>query len=266
MDALVKVILTSVHPGGWGTGEDASTLQERNGTKLEIRTDAAHHAEITQLLTALRRLADVAVVIEGELFEVDREFYKKEIEPQLGDGPASAAKRYATPVAEGVAKQLRAKAIRLNANKVTIPNGQESKFLSLRKAFIYTAKPKGAGRKLDEVFDTGLYGVSFRARVIVSADRRRVRVNLTQDVTDLVEIKQEAVVDPETGNEARIDVPQLQNSSTSEAVQVDDGQSILLRVRSRADSVKGKERVQVLLVTPRIYIEEEERAKRKNGA
>jgi hypothetical protein len=265
LDALAKVILTAVHPDRWGTGDNARTLQEHNGTKLEIRTDAAHHAEIKALLTALRRLADCAVVLEGELYEVDRDFYKKEIEPRLGDGASGPGKRFATPVEEDVAKRLRAKAVRLNANKVTIPNGGDAKFLSSRKAFTYVARLKGGDRKLDEVLGTGFYGVSFHARVVVSADRQSVRLHLTQHVTDLIDIKKENAVDPETGQEGRIEVPQLLETSTSGAVQVGDGLSVLLPVPSRSESVKGKGHVRLLLVTPLIYMEEEERAKAKNG-
>jgi hypothetical protein len=266
MDALVKVILTAVHPERWGSGKNASTLQEHNGTKLEIRTDAAHHAEIQALLMALRRLADCAVVLEGELYEVDRDFYKKEIEPRLGDGASGSSKRFATPIEDDVAKRLRAKAVRLNTNKVTIPNGSDSKFLSSRRAFTYVARLKGGERKLDEVLGTGFYGVSFQARVVVSADRRSVRLNLTQHVTDLIDIKKENAVDPETGQEGRIEVPQLLDTSIAGTIHVGDGISLLVPVQSRPESVKGKERVQVLLVTPLIYIEEEERAKQKNGS
>jgi hypothetical protein len=264
MDALAKVILTAVHPERWGSGENASSLQEHNGTKLEIRTDAAHHAEIKALLTALRRLADCAVVLEGELYEVDRDFYKKEIEPRL-EGAASS-KRFATPIEDDVAKRLRAKAVRLNTNKVTIPNGSESKLLSSRKAFTYVAKLKGGNRKLDEILGTGFYGVSFQARVVVSADRQSVRLNLTQHVTDLIDIKKETAVDPETGQEGRIEVPHLLHTSVSGAIQVGDGISVLLPIQSRPQAVKGKEYVRLLLVTPVIYIEEEERAKAANGS
>jgi hypothetical protein len=266
MEALVKVILTAVHPERWGRDENASSLQEHNGTKLEIRTDAAHHAEIKALLTALRRLADCAVVLEGELFEVDRDFYKKEIEPRLGDGASSPGKRFATPIEDDVAKRLRAKAVRVNTNKVTIPNGSESKFLSSRKAFTYAAKLKGAARRPDESLGTGLYGVSFQARVVVSADRQSVRLNLTQHVTDLIDIKKETAVDPETGQEGRIEVPQLLHTSISGAIQVGDGISVLLPIQSRPQAAKGKEHVRLLLVTPVIYIEEEERAKAANGS
>jgi hypothetical protein len=266
LDALAKVILTAVHPERWGSGENARTLQEHNGTKLEIRTDATHHAEIAQLLTALRRLADCAVVLEGALYEVDAEFYRKEIEPRLRDGTSGPGKRVATAVEEDVVKRLGAKAVRLNANKVTIPNGGESTVLSSRKAFTYAARLKGADRKLDEILGTGFHGVSFHARVVVSADRRSVRLDLTQHVTDLIDIKKERAVDPETGNEGRIEVPQLLDTSISGTVHIGDGISVLVRVQSRPESVKGKERVQVLLVTPLIYIEEEERAKAKNGS
>src|SRR5262245_65841959 len=43
LDALVKLIVTSVKPDSWrGTGEGVSTLHEVHGTKLEIRTTAAN--------------------------------------------------------------------------------------------------------------------------------------------------------------------------------------------------------------------------------
>ena len=62
-------------------------------------------------------------------------------------------------------------------------------------------------------------------------------------------------------------VPDLAEEATTEAVQVDDGEYLLLAARLAPEkaAAPGKERAVVLLVRPLIYIEEEEWFKNKKG-
>jgi hypothetical protein len=237
IEALARVILTTVRPEGWrGPGKGAATLREVNGTKLEIRAAAKQHEEVANLLDALRRVADVAVIVEGELYEVDAAFLGKHVKAVRG-------RRVATPVAEAVAEQLRKEGTRLKSGRAKILPGESARFFSLRSALVYPTK---AGRAPATAFT----GVTFRARVDVTPDRRFVRLALTQHSTDLLGYK----------TEGDVKVPELAEESTTEAAKVGDGAYLLLAARLAPEKAgaPGKERAAVLLVRPLIYIEEEE--------
>ena len=243
-EALARVILTTVSPKTWrGPGGGAATLREVNGTKLEIRAADKQHEEVANLLDALRRLADVAVIVTGELYEVDRAFLDKHVKAVRG-------RRVATPVAEDVAKQLRKDGMRLKSGRVKILPGQVARFFSLHSALAYpTREGKAPG--------TAFTGVSFRARVAVTPDRRFVRLALTQRSTELLGHK-----DGEGGK-----VPDLAEESTTETIKVDDGDYLLLAARLAPEkaAAAGKGRAVVLLVRPLIYIEEEEWLRNTKG-
>src|SRR5262249_52140056 len=157
----------------------------------------ANHAEIVDLLAALRRLAGVAVVVESELYAADPAFYGKQVAPLLGKGrPAAVGKDPAPP-------DLPKQAALVNAHKGQILNGVEAPSLSWRRAFLYAGRPGGGP---EEALESGWHGVACRARVVITPDRRFVRLTLVQDVTDLVEIKKETVVVPGTDKGATVEV------------------------------------------------------------
>jgi hypothetical protein len=243
IEALARVLLTTVSPEGWrGPGKGTATLREISGTKLEIRAGARQHEEVADLLAALRRITDVAVIVEGELYEVDRAFLDRHVKAVRG-------RRVATPVTEDVAKQLRKDGKRLKAGLAKILPGQSARFFSLRSALVYPTK---AGQAPGTAFT----GVSFRARVSVTPDRRFVRLALTQRSTDLLGYR----------TEGDVKVPDLVEESTTEAVEVGDGEYLLLAARLAPEkAVPGKERAVALLVRPLIYIEEEEWLKNRKG-
>jgi hypothetical protein len=264
IETLADLICRTVHPESW-RGEGASSLQVMNGTKLEVRTNAAQHKEIADLLAALRRLTDLAVVVKAELYEIDRGFYEKQIGAKLGKDLASEGHRFALPIDEGEVKKFRKQAMLLRSNQVTIGNAQEAEFFSLRKAVLYRAKHRPAANKTNEIYETTFPGMSFQAHVVVSADRRRVRMKIRQQVTDLAGMRKEKVDDPQTGLEITVETPKLRELSTAATVQVGDGRFVLVPVLFRPKAVKAKDRVLVLLVRPIIYIEEEERERKKKN-
>jgi len=81
---IVKTIFAALGSEIWkGPSETGNSLQVLNDTKLEIRANKEQHGQITEVLTAFRRLADCAVMIECQLLEVDQAFYKNELNPNL---------------------------------------------------------------------------------------------------------------------------------------------------------------------------------------
>jgi hypothetical protein len=132
-DALVQVIMRLINPESWRAGKDSSTIQVVNDTKLEVRTTLRQHAEIKQLLKTLRHLADLAVVFHADLYEVDRAFYRKHLEPVLAPRPGE--KLFAVTVEEAIEAKLRKQAKPLKESRVLIANGKEGVFFSLRNGF-----------------------------------------------------------------------------------------------------------------------------------
>src|SRR5205085_2532871 len=106
-------------------------------------------------------------------------------------------------------------------------------------------------------------GVSFRARVAVSADRRFVRLRMTEEVRELLEVGKKKVIDPATGDEATVEVPSFADASRTATVEVGDGEQIVVPVQMRLPAAQKKGRMLVLLVQPVIRIEEEEREKKR---
>jgi hypothetical protein len=266
IEALVGLIQRSVNPKSWRPGKEGScTLRIFNGTKLVIQAPAKQHDEIKDLLKALRRLTGIAVVFESELHEVEPAYYKKNIEPLLKGGPARPDRGFAVFAKEAVEAGLRKQGKPLHWAKVTAPLGKETAFFSLRTVFTYQARPKRGKRPADEDYASAFYGVTFRAHVRVSADRRFVRLKLTQKVTDLLGVEQETILDRATGERVNVEVPKLFESATKGTIEIGDGGLLLMPVRYRSREAKDKGRFWVLLVRPIIYIEEEERARRNNA-
>jgi hypothetical protein len=164
IDILADLMLRTIHPESWRkTKGEASTLQQVNGTKLEIRTSPAQHAEIADLLAALRRQADIMVVVGSELYEVERKFYEKQIRPGPADRSARSSRRLASIIEGAVVKKLRKHAVRLRSHKVTLGNERQGAFFSLRKAVVYQAQPRGA-RNPEDFYQTAFHGMTSKRK------------------------------------------------------------------------------------------------------
>jgi hypothetical protein len=262
VDNLMKTLMAGFGPERWhGTNPSASTIQAFNDTKLEIHTTAVLHAETVEYLNALRRNFDCAVDLNAILYEVDLGFYEKQLQPKLVKGRQGPAKPFASPVDEELAKKLQKQAILVKSSKVRIAEGKETQCFSLRKAITYISQPSPKGKV---TFDTAFYGVRVKAAVAVAPDRRTVRVKLTQEVTDLVKIEKETM-EGEGKKEYLLERPEFVESSSSATFKVEDGQLILLPLHCLPKTVNGKKRVKLLLIQPIIYIEEEEKLRRKLG-
>jgi hypothetical protein len=86
-------------------------------------------------------------------------------------------------------------------------------------------------------------------------------MTITRDLKRLVPSEKRATTEKEAG-----EAPKVEESSVAAKLEVADGITILLPVPDQPVAKKGnKARVRVLLVHPTIYIEEEEKERRKNG-
>jgi len=251
VEDVIKLIVTSVDPESWNKTGD-STLEEINGTRLVVTTEAARHAQLEELLAAARRRIDLRVDFKSELFEIERKVYEKEFKDKLKDGKAAV-------VEDKVVEELRTRGTRLKDAAARAGEGETATVFSLRRAFTYVEKP--AVPPAPAVRGTGLTGLRVSATASVTGDRRFVRLKVTNRVTELVAIKKRT--DPDNGAEGEVEVPDLAESSATFNVTSGDGETILMPV-SLADG-KDKDRVRLLLVRPTITIEEEEKERKKKA-
>jgi hypothetical protein len=248
IESLVRVLLTSLDdPEHWGNSDGAYVLHVNDSTKLEVRAPAEEQRKIVDVLTALRILADVAVVMENCLLEIDQDTYDKEVRPALG------SERFALAIDDARFEQLRKQGTLVRKSSVLIEDSCEMEFFSQRRAFSYIEKPRNA--KARDRIGTRLAGFAFKARPTVSPDRRRVRLELTQETSELAAMAGAS----KTGGEMRIGLANLSKRSTTATVNVEEEQPLLLLVQVRPRAAKAKDRVLLLIVRPTIRIKEEER-------
>jgi hypothetical protein len=267
---LVKRIML-LHPERWDGGTVAdSTVIIRGSKRVEVRTDAKHHQEIADLLDQLRHRSDLAVDLDTGLFEVDGDFYKKELEPKLAQGKLGGD-RIATALMGGLldedpdrkypltgmlAKMLK-RSTKIATDKVRVLQHADGQALDFRTAFVYRAHPGDAKQEPEMVFEVAHHGVSFRAQVSVTQDRRGIDLKLTEKTIEPLEMKQRAAFDPNNGNPVVIDVPNLHESSVTYSVFAADGETVIVPVHYQTKSARDKDRVLVLVIDPRIYIDSE---------
>jgi hypothetical protein len=287
---IARLICTVVAtPESWYSSTEAhGTIQILNGTRLVIHANASRHAEVAELLDALRRLSDIRVALDARLYSVDRDTYTKvktarrlsraeleELEEQVekrGEGSEALGKP--------LAKQ------KLTATGETrIANGLEAVFLSQHK--VVSSPPILRGDKLPAGLagnaqltepQVALEGVSFAARVVVSADRRFVHLKVTEKATEIDELpkvqlpkKPDGKAPPQDVQDQVADLlaalrragplePVLSESAHKHEVDIPDGGSRTIAVRVRPRALEAAERWWLLVITPRIIIKEEERA------
>jgi hypothetical protein len=290
---IAQMIVRVVAPESWlPTAEPHGTIQILNGTRLVIHTNASRHAEIDELLDALRRLTDIPVALDARLYSVDRETYTKiktakrlsraEMEEQAAKG------------GEALGKLLAKQKLVVAGRGVRILNGLEGVFLSQHNVVV--SPPIVQDQKLPRGLEgnpdlteaqAALEGVSFSARVTVSADRRFVDLKITEKATEIDELpkvqfpkpKKKDKGAPEKGEEEEEQVPDIQEQVVtlleqlrlarplrpvlgetvySHEVGIPDGGSRAIAVRVRPRALETAERWWVLVVTPQIIIRSEQ--------
>jgi len=141
---------------------------------------------------------------------------------------------------------------------VKIDDNAKAVFLSLENAIANAAPPRDFKRIPRAVLE----GVSFAARVAVSADRRRVRLTIAQNTVEVLQTKKFLGFNPATAKVSPVTVPKLRETVAVESFDVDDGELLLIPMAKRS-AQEPKDRQWVLLVQPIIYIEEEQKMLRE---
>jgi RNA polymerase sigma factor (sigma-70 family) len=207
-------------------------------------------------------------IIKAQLYEVDDAFHTRlqkvkrlpveELERRFlaGNGPGGGD-LFKLLDSQKLQQLEIGKAFRLN-------DGQAAMLLSRRQKVRCLPSPEQV-RKGDKAPQQVQEGESLRAQTYISADRRFVRVKLTEKATEIEEIKKVKV--PLGGDqEADADIPFLKETAQSRDVEIPDGGTFLMPAAYRPQAARAKDRWWVVRIDVRIYIEAEEREIRRQQA
>ena len=254
---LVRQLTHDVRLESW------ETIQVCNGIRLTVHASPRHQGEIADLLTSLRRWADTAVM-NARLYEVDRAVFAKHVAPHFAKDEKTSLAPTIVQIDSPLLKILtRQKLLGESEDRKLIPE-QEAVFLARQSVFRFEAGPMpgDVGRKKT---GTGLEGVSFRVRPLISADRRFLTLRITQNVVQLVDVVKTSKLDASTGKEVVIESPNLRKTSVRGTVTMPDGDAIVMPVDYRVPGKGGEDKVWLLVARPMIWIEEEAREIRRQG-
>jgi hypothetical protein len=250
---MVRLLVQLLTPRSW------ETIRVENGTRLVIFASPDTHIQVESLLAACRRLAGVAVVMNARIYELDRDFFVREVAPILARDPAADKQ----PVVAAIGTALFRKVVRgkflQEGDQRPIRPLQGALFLSHQTAVRYRSVPPAKEA-------TALAGVSFRVVPVVSADRRFVRLRIEQRSSQLVGIDKVRLVLGSTGKEVEIEFPNLRKTSAHGTVRIPDAGALLMPVDYRPAGKEGEGKVWVLVARPFIWIDEEVKEMRKQGA
>jgi hypothetical protein len=255
---LLAFLLAQVQTQEW------ETVRLLNGSRLEVVASPDRHDEIANLLHALRRLTDLAVVANARLYAVDRAFYVKNIAPLFAKlkKPTERPRVVAIESAALLGQITRQKLL-LESEDVKLRPGRTATFLARQKAFRYLAGTRDAAG--GPRAGIGLQGVSFAVRPSVSPDRRYLRLTIAQTVAQLVGIDSTTKLDVASGKEVEVRLPNVRRTTLEGTVEVPDGNPILMPVEYRPAGKENKDTVWLLVARPYIWIEEEVKAIRRQG-
>jgi hypothetical protein len=277
---------------GMEAGAEEPTMQVLNGTKFVVRASALGHYEVGNALDALRRIADLSVIVQAQLHEVDDAFYTRlkkvkrvpleELERRFLEGEAPK---------DDLFKILKTQKLMQAGEESKVQDGAEVLLLSRHAVIACLPTPEQVRKDLmpwsqpDSTQQTILQGVSFIGRIHVSPDRRSVRVKLSEKSAQVEEIHKvkvsprgfsHRIVDGLTAEgkleqkllppeQKDAEIAYVKESVHTRVLEIPDGGSILVAVNYRPSSLAAKNRWWVLSITPRIFIEEEERQIRQGA-
>jgi hypothetical protein len=265
-DAVVRLILETVKVGDLKPGTSGPQLVIRDGTKLEVTASEKVHGEIKGLVEALERLADLAIDIKTEVIELDPKAAEKLVEAL----PKPEKGKPQSPVLFGTNNQDEEEVL-AEANKVLktgkviqacaarYANGIEVGLAS-RHAIATYSPTLDAGRKPTAPLQCVKDGFALSAFPLVTADRRFVRVKLTEQSTIFHGLKEREIRGfGDAFMETRVSAD-VSDVGTTGSATVADGGTLLFKL-----AYAPKDKVWVVVVQPTIFIQAEEDALKQEG-
>jgi hypothetical protein len=213
---------------------------------------------------------ELGVIAKVQLYEVDDAFYQNlakakrlslqeldDLERKFLDAP-----KHKQPEVDSWFKQLEKQKLLVELKDIKLDIGKGGTLVSFTKPIKCLPSPEQL-RKGDESPQTIAEGVTLLAQAHVSSDRRYVRAKLTETSVDFEGSDKVKVFFPDTGKDAIAEVPFMKESRHTQMRDIPDGSSFLLPLQYRPRDARDRSRWMVVLITPRIYIAEEERERRR---
>lgn len=256
-DALLNLIFQGISFGD-AKGGDGPQVIERDGGKLEVRATAKTHAEIRDLFDALARLQDVAIDIKADVIELDTAAYDK-LAKTLPKGKAKPPVLLATgeafegkdaPPLDEVNTILKAGRV-VQTSSARFANGAEATVSARRNVVRFTNDGGPAWKPADNPLFVK-EGFALVAVPVVSADRRFVRLKLTEQSTAITGVKKRELFELE-GKKVVAQSPETEDLGATGSAEVADGGTLLFRL-----AYAPKDKVWVVVVKPTIFIQAEE--------
>jgi len=239
---LVRAVLDTVSPRPW------ESVEVHNAARLVVTATGRKHAEVATLLGVLERHLDVAVVMNARLYEVDRAFFTKRLAPLFAPDKATGQRPAVVALDDATFRAVAKETLVGEGDDRKLTPDRSSPFLSRQAAYRHAA-------------GVGLAGVTFAVTPEVSADRRFLKLAVTQSATHLVRIDKVATRDPVTDKATTVEVPNLHKTTAAGTVDLPDAGALLMPI----DAVPAGDKVRVLVARPFIWIEAEERERRNDG-
>jgi hypothetical protein len=204
---------------------------------------------------------DIYVVMKARVYEVDEAFHNK-LTKSRWRSRADLEELETKPQVDGSLFALLAKQKPFLAGKeINIDPGKEGVLLTATRPIncLPTPDQLRQGKKDPQTINEGFM---LGAQVHISPDRRFVRAKFLEKSVEIEGIEKVKVVVDGKGTEGVGEIVFAEEASFSQARYIPDGGSILLPLRYRPHAVRNNDRWLVAEITPRIYIEEEERLRR----
>jgi len=267
--ALMELIRATIAPASWQDKGGRGTVQYHPlGMSLVIEQTPAVHAEILDLLNALRRLQELEVCMEARLVEMspalaeefrahggfERPAYDKK-------GPASACltdkelypwlRLFQSDPATSI----------LMHPKMTMFNGQQAVVQVMQQeSYVarYTVGRDGSRSRVEAHHETIALGNKCVVRPTVSADRRSVQLTLDfkhisrtapNAVTPVV-LKTQTIDGSDYAFQGMVEKPQVQTLAVKHACSVPAGQTLVIPVGPLTTEVRGDEQPAILSKLP----------------
>ncbi len=244
--------LTKLVMGTLEQDTPAIMVENRNNAQLVIQANYRDHSKIADALNWLRRLADLAVVMNARLLEVDKKLFDQRLAPMFAGSKERPEGRTLARADDSLVKILNKQKVILREEPLKIIPGQSEVFLALYKPFQILGLNKDRRPEISQL------GVGFSVKAAISDDRRRLELKITQSVSELIDIKKTKVLDVKTGNEIETEVPNVLNRTLTGSLVIWDRQPIVMPVGYRSADAKKQNRLWVLLAEPAVYIQEEQ--------
>lgn len=263
-DALTKLILETVSLGEPKAGGTGPQLVERDGGKLEVRATAKVQGEVKDLLDALERLQDVAVDVKATVIELDPATYEKLVAalPKGKTKPPvlfAAGEETEGKDAPAIEKALEAANKLLKTGRVVqtssdrFVNGADA-IVSARKVVVPFKNDPNAinvgAKTANPLFVKE--GFALSALSVVSADRRFVRMRLTESSTAIAGVRKRELFELD-GKKVFAQSLDTEDLGATGSATIADGGTVIFRL-----AYAPKDKVWVVVLQPTIFIRAEQ--------